>query len=64
MRGSVVKFTCGTMRGEGVLPSTLPVQTTSVKQQSTLPPTLLTYRNSNSAWTYELPRPGKILQDI
>lgn len=27
-------------------------------------PILLTYRNSNCALTQELPRPGKILQDI
>lgn len=59
--GSAGKTSCGTVR-EGVPPSTLPGQTTRPLALSELaehPPTLLTYGNSNSALTHDLPRPEK-----
>lgn len=57
---------CGTMREEGSPSIQPPVQTTRPLAFSVLAEhstTQLTYRNS-CALTHELPRPGKILQDI
>lgn len=60
-------FCCGPqLWHKKVLPANLPVpsQPLAFGELAEHFPILLTHRNSNCALTQELPRPGKILQDI
>lgn len=67
MCGSAVKPSCDTMREDGSPSVQAPSsdnQAMAFGERAESSPTLLTYRNSNSALTHKSPRPGKILQDI